>query len=309
MSADRLFQIMDLLLERGRMTADALAEALGVSAHTVYRDLEALSAAGIPVCTAQGKGGGIILAGDCIPGETAFTREEQRLLLHAVREFPEQSVEKALAKLAMLFRRGEESWLHADLSRLGSSGQENERFSLLRQAVRFRRAVSFVYGDPNETPHPLHILPARLVYLDRVWHLQGYDTEKESYRLFRLSRISSLAVAESTFRRRLTPPDIDPIGKIPPLFRVDAILKFPPAMAHLVFDEFSGDSIAVQADGSLMVCTEFFEDQQLYRYLLSFGPGMEVIAPLRLREQIARLADEISRFNAPIVLLGEGSCE
>lgn len=309
MSADRLFQIIDLLLEQEHMTADALAGALGVSAHTVYRDLEALSAAGIPVCTVQGKGGGILLVDDCISDETAFTREEQRLLLNAVRGFPNQSEEKALAKLATLFRRREESWLHADLSRRGSSGQENERFSLLRQAIRSRRAVSFIYADPNETPHPLHILPARLVYLDRVWHLQGYDTEREGYRLFRLSRIRSLSIAESTFRRRLTPPDIDPTGNIPPLFRVDAILKFPPAMAHLVFDEFSGDSIAVQADGSLMVCTEFFEDGQLYRYLLSFGPGMEVIAPLHLRDELARLAHEISRFNAPVALPGEGTCK
>ena len=61
MSANRLFQILYLLLERGRMTAEDLAVRLEVSVRTIYRDIDTLSAAGIPVFTAQGKGGGVSL--------------------------------------------------------------------------------------------------------------------------------------------------------------------------------------------------------------------------------------------------------
>ena len=61
MSADRLFQIVYLLLEQERMTAEALAAQLGVSVRTVYRDVDALSAAGVPVCTTQGIGGSVAL--------------------------------------------------------------------------------------------------------------------------------------------------------------------------------------------------------------------------------------------------------
>lgn len=307
MSADRLFQIVDLLLEREHMTADGLAEALGVSVRTVYRDVEALSNAGVPVCTTQGKGGGVALMEGYVLDQSAFSREEQRLLLGSLRDFPQQSEEQALNKLAVLFRRREEDWIHADLSRWGSSGQENESFQLLRQAIWSRHEVRFVYGDPNEPPYPRQILPARLVFLNRAWHLQGYDQEKEDYRIFRLSRILSLSVSEDVFRRRLTPPEIDPSGNIPPLFRVEATLKFPPAMAHQVYDEFAGDGISVQRDGSLIVSVVFPEDRQLYSYLLSFGPGMEILAPLSLREQIARLAEEISQNNAPLTLSGEGT--
>ena len=306
MSADRLFQIVDLLLEQERMTADGLAEALGVSVRTVYRDVEALSTAGVPVCTTQGKGGGVALMEGYVLDQSAFSREEQRLLLSALRNFPQQSEEQALTKLAVLFRRREEDWIHADLSRWGSSGQENESFQLLRQAIWSRRAVSFVYGDPNEPPYPRQVLPARLVYLDRCWHLQGYDVEKEDYRIFRLSRILSLTVSDDVFRRKLTPPAIDPAGNIPPLFRVEAILKFPPSMAHEVYDEFASNGISEQRDGSLIVSAVFPEDRQLYSYLLSFGPGMEVLAPLNLREQMAQLAKEIQNTNSPTVLLGEG---
>lgn len=306
MSADRLFQIVYLLLEQERMTADALADALGVSVRTVYRDVDALSAAGVPVCTTQGKGGGVALMEGYVLDENAFSREEQRLLLSALREFPQQSEEQVLTKLAVLFRRREESWIHADLSRWGSDGQENETFQLLRQAIWARHSVRFVYNDPNESAHPRQVLPVRLVYLDRCWHLQGYEPDREDYRTFRLSRILSPTISEDVFRRKLNAPDIDPAGNIPPLFRVEAVLKFAPRLSHRVFDDFSSSGISVQEDGSLVVTTVFPEDQQLYEYLLSFGPGMEVLSPLSLREQIARLAEEIGRANCPMALLGEG---
>ncbi len=306
MSADRLFQIVYLLLEQERMTADALAEVLGVSVRTVYRDVDTLSTAGVPVCTTQGKGGGVALMEGYVLDQSAFSREEQRLLLTALRNFPQQSEEQALNKLAVLFRRREEDWIHADLSRWGSSGQENDTFQLLRQAIWSRRPVHFSYIDPNESSHPRQVLPVRLVYLDRCWHLQGYDQDKEDFRIFRLSRIISPTLSEDVFRRKLTAPDIDPAGNIPPLFRVEATLKFAPNMAPLVFDEFASTGISVQDDGSLVVSAVFPEDQQLYSYLLSFGPGMEVLSPLGLREQIARLAEEIGNTNSPMTLLGEG---
>lgn len=293
MSAERLFQIVYLLLEQERMTADALAAQLGVSVRTIYRDVDALSAAGVPVCTTQGKGGGVALMEGYVLDESAFRREEQRLLLSALREFPQQSEEQVLTKLAVLFRRREEDWLLADLSRWGSRGQENEALQLLRRAIWTRRAVQFVYDDPNEAAYPRQVLPVRLVYSDRAWHLQGYDVEREDFRLFRLSRILSLSLSGDAFRRRLDPPDVDPVGKIPPLFRVEAELKFAPGMAHRVYDEFDRSCVSVEEDGSLLVRVVFPEDQALYGYLLSFGSGLEILAPDSLRREVAALAARI----------------
>ena len=61
MSANRLIQILSLLLEHDRITAPQLAQMLQVSVSTIYREIDALSAAGVPVCTAPGKNGGVTL--------------------------------------------------------------------------------------------------------------------------------------------------------------------------------------------------------------------------------------------------------
>ena len=84
MSANRLIQILSLLLEHDRITAPQLAQLLQVSVSTVYREIDALSAAGVPVCTAPGKNGGITLMAGCAPDPTRFTPGEQQQLLAAL---------------------------------------------------------------------------------------------------------------------------------------------------------------------------------------------------------------------------------
>ena len=88
MSQGRLFELLCLLLERGRMTAPQLAEHFEVSVRTIYRDIDALSAAGVPVYSAPGKGGGVSLLEGYTLHRAAFTEEEQQLLLTALRSLP-----------------------------------------------------------------------------------------------------------------------------------------------------------------------------------------------------------------------------
>ena len=295
----RQFQMVYLLLEKGRMTAGELAQRLEVSQRTVLRDVDALSAAGVPVYTTQGTGGGVSLLPGYVLDRAAFTDEEQRQLLLALQSLPGQEGAQALTKLSALFRRGQEDWLQVNLSRWGAGEADNEKFRLLKRAILERQALRFDYASSYGSIRPRRVLPARLVFKGQGWYLQAFDEEREDYRTFRLSRILSPEPAGEVFHRRLEPPDVEFSGDIPPLFRVEAKLRFAPHMAYRVYDEFGQDCVAPQPDGSLLVEAVFPEDQWLYGYLLSFGVGVEVLAPDALRRRLAALGWEIYRAHAP----------
>ena len=292
-TAARQFQMVYLLLEKGRMTAGELAARLEVSQRTVLRDVDALSAAGVPVYTTQGAGGGVALLPGYVLDRAAFTEEEQRLLLAALQSLPGREGDEALSKLSALFRRGPEDWLQVNLSRWGAAEGENEKFSLLKRAVLERQTLRFEYASSYGTIRVRRVLPARLVYKGQGWYLQAFDLEREDYRTFRLSRILSPEFAGEVFHCRLNPPDVEFSGEIPPLFRVEAALRFAPYMAYRVYDEFDQSCVTRQEDGSLLVKAVFPEDQWLYGYLLSFGAGVEVLAPDALRRRLAALGWKI----------------
>ena len=84
MKNDRLFQLVYLLLEKGSMSAPILAKELEVSVRTVYRDVESLSMAGVPIYTTTGKNGGISLAEGYSFDKTLLSDSEQNQLLFAV---------------------------------------------------------------------------------------------------------------------------------------------------------------------------------------------------------------------------------
>ena len=292
-SVSRQFQMIYLLLEKGRMTAGELAEKLEVSQRTVLRDVDALSAAGVPVYTAQGQGGGVSLLEGYVLDRAAFTEEEQRQLLTALQSLPSPEGEQVLTKLSALFRRGREDWLQVNLSRWGAGEEDNRKFQLLKRAVLERQVLAFDYASSYGSTRARRVLPARLVFKGQGWYLQAFDLEREDWRTFRLSRMLAPSFTGDVFHRRLDPPEVGFSGEIPPLFRVEARLRFAPYMAYRVYDEFDQSCVARQEDGSLLVEAVFPEDQWLYGYLLSFGAGVEVLSPDVLRRRLAALGWKI----------------
>lgn len=293
MSANRLIQILSLLLEHDRITAPQLAELLQVSVSTVYRDIDALSAAGVPVCTAPGKHGGITLMDGCVPRSNLFTPGEQQQLLAALDDNPEAQREATLAKLSALFRRPEEDWLQVYLTRWGTAAGDTQDFKLLREAILQRRAVQFTYASSQGMQIPHLVQPVRLVFQGQSWYLQAYCPLHECYRTFRLTRILDLTITDQPFHRLMNPPDPQLSGEIPPLFRIEATLRFAPHLTHRVYDEFDRHCIIPQPDGSLLVSTVFPDGAWLASYLLSFGGGVEVLSPASLQRQLAQASQQL----------------
>ncbi len=294
MSQARLFELVYLLLEKGKMSASELAERFEVSVRTIYRDVDALSAAGVPVYTLPGRNGGVALMEQYVLSRAALSQEEQGQLLTALRSLSGEvspGAEETLSKLSALFRRSEPDWLQVDLSHWGNSEAANAKFQRLKEAILSRRVISFTYVSSYGEKTAREVLPARLVFKGQGWYLQGFCLDRQDYRTFRLSRMLGLAVTERTFPTPLSPPSIRDSGGSPPI--VSLGLRFSPSAAFRVYDEFEEGQVTTLADGSLEVRADFPEDGWVYSYLLSFGGQVTILSPERVRGQVGRMAREI----------------
>lgn len=295
MTDSRLFKLLYLLLEHQHMTAGELAGRLEVSTRTIYRDVDALSQAGVPIYAAQGKGGGVALMEHYTLDRAMLTGEEQAHLLTALRSLPDSlGGEEVVTKLSALFRPSQPDWLKVELTPWQSQGEERN-FSFYKNAILDGHVLEFTYLSAYSTECRCKVLPACLVFKGRAWYLQGWRLDKEAYRTYRLSRILDVRDTGESMALPESPPDIEAGFSGGNAAPID--LRFSPAMAYRVYDEFDPKDIRRDEDGALRVCVPYPIDGWLYGYLLSFGVGVEVLEPLWLKEQLALLGREIYRAN------------
>ena len=295
MKNDRLFQLLYLLLERGTMTAPELSRALEVSVRTVYRDVEALSMAGVPVYATQGKNGGVSLMANYAFDKTLLSDEEQNQILYAIQSLraADQPVDALLLKLGGLFQKQNANWIEVDFSRWGLNRTDSVKFDRLKAALTGRRALEILYCSSSGETNRRVILPLKLIFKDKSWYLQAYCRMAEGFRVFKVNRIVELTVLEECF----APPAEEP----PPLepdyttqtscMRI--LLCFSPAIAFRIYDEFDRSSIEPQPDGSLLVTAYFPQDDWVVGYLHSFGTDVTILEPSEMRQFVANYAKAI----------------
>lgn len=152
MQVNRLFEIVYLLMEHGCLTAKQLAEKFGVCPRTIYRDIDTLSSAGIPVYANKGKGGGIRLLGEFLLDKTLLTRKEQDEILAALQSLQATHAGESsgvLNRLSSMFARQSEPWIDVDFSHWGADDAQKEIFAILKTGILQRQMVLFVYAGAN----------------------------------------------------------------------------------------------------------------------------------------------------------------
>ena len=296
MQESRLFKILYHLLDKGQATAPELAEKFEVSVRTIYRDIDALSGAGIPVYTETGRNGGIHLLNDFVLDKTILSETEKQEILAALQSIHitrNMDGSRTLQKLSALFQLHSENWLEVDFSRWGNPGYDNETFELLKSAVIRHRNVKLRYAGSYEEIRERTVQPYKLVYKAKAWYLQAFCTEKQDWRIFKLNRILELEALEEGFSLLNPPGPIETFeGEYPKV-----TLRFPKEMSYRVYDEFDKAQIQRQENGDLIVSANMPEDPWLIGFLLSFGTRVDILSPAHLKEAVAEQAKLIYEKN------------
>ena len=190
-----MFKIVYHLLDKGWATASELAEKFEVSVRTIYRDIDALSGAGIPIYAEAGRNGGIYLMNDFVMDKAVLTEEEKREILtalHSINSTSNIDNSQILQKLSAIFNVGSESWLEVDFSRWGNNGTDNAKFELLKSAVIQQRCVKITYANSYGTISERIMDNETKATLKKV---AKYATEENQKRYKRLSTLLAASIA------------------------------------------------------------------------------------------------------------------
>lgn len=301
MQMNRLFQIVYLLLERKTMTAAELAQRFEVSTRTIYRDIDTLSGAGIPVYASKGKGGGIGLLPDFVLNKSLLSEDEQKEILFGLQSLEATNAlqtSQVLSKLSTLFRKDEVHWIDVDFSGWNSGEVERSKFGQLKTAILEQRVVKFVYYSSYGKRTERQVEPMKLQFKNRSWYLQCYCLQSRELRTFKISRIEELETTDRLYelRRDIQLMPVDIAASDDHFTYVDLELLFPPHLAYRIFDEFERTRIRKQEDGQYLVTASYPEDDWVYGYLLSFGEDVKVLSPSHIRDILGSKAKKIAEM-------------
>lgn len=212
MRADRLLAILLLLRSKGRVTAAALAVELEVSERTIYRDVDALCAAGIPVCSETGPGGGFSLPANYRVTVNGLSETEVHALFAAstpdavsdlgLREASRNALRKVAAALPAASRlHAEEArqWVHVDPANWTEGKADLPYLPAIQQAVWRSSALQIRYRSARGAEAEYHVHPYGLVSKAGTWYLVAAASAR--IRVFRVSRLRHVTVMEGTFTR------------------------------------------------------------------------------------------------------------
>lgn len=312
---NRLLSIIYILMNKGTITAAELAKRFEVSIRTIYRDIETLSMAGIPVYTVKGKNGGIRLTEQFVLNKMLVSKKEQQQILaalHSLKETGAQEETAILVKLGDFFIEKPESWVAIDFS--DWSGRRKELFNQIRDAILNRYVIQFdYYGQYGDMAHRC-VEPIQLLFKEYTWYVRAYCRTKQDMRLFKVMRMKRVEVLEETFplknieALRQQPEDISMMEnpapstahctEIPSVYgpAPEITLWIDKKEAYRIYDRFEEEEITVLPDGNFTVCLNCYVDDWIYGMVLSFGPSAQILAPEWMRSEMRRRIDAMRKL-------------
>jgi len=304
MKLDRLLAITMLLINRKRITAMELANYFEVSIRTIYRDIEAINQAGIPIVTYQGTNGGFEVTDNYKLERQLLTAGEIQSIMIALKgvktALDDHTFTGAISKLQALVPKNATSQpehLILDFRPWGGNKNQLLKINLVKSAIAESRQIAFNYTSYHGETNLRLVEPMTLILKGFAWYFYGYCRVKEDYRFFRLSRMKDLTLSDENFIRREQEPDRSFWEqKEHEASLVKLTLRFASRLQAIVEDCFDVENVTTTASGYLIVNAEFPDDEWSYHHILSYGDGVEVLEPREFRAKIAEKARLIQKL-------------
>jgi predicted DNA-binding transcriptional regulator YafY len=306
MRLDRLLSIIIILLNEDRVTARGLAERFGVTIRTIYRDLDAVQAAGIPLTAMAGNTGGYEIMPNYRLERQFLSLKDMAAILTALKgvrtTLATEEIDNAIGKVGSLVPREKRDVidLYGEQVALDMTGwvfDERRRAMVrqLHQAVAAQKLVRFTYRNLQGVQGARTVEPMTLLYKGSAWYLFGFCRRRSDFRLFHIGRMADLETLKQAFTRRPASYRDYLERNAEPVTAVAIVLRFPRELRLKVDEFFSADCVTEEGD-SLIVRVSFPEDEWVRAMILGYGDMVEVLEPPGLRARIAEMAAGMDRI-------------
>jgi predicted DNA-binding transcriptional regulator YafY len=303
---ERLLAIVLLLCGRKRMTAPELAKLFEVSVRTIHRDLDTLLMAGVPLRSVLGANGGIeleekyrlernLLSGKDLAAITvALAGTETSGVLSNIGRVTEKVKSLVGEHEREEFQRTADR-IFVDLSPWNDSQSRKQRVSLLEDAISERRVLNIDYLDSSDHDTQRAIEPHTLVLKGVSWYLYAYCRLRDSFRVFRASRIRRMEPTGERFIRREVNNACLPWNDAWDTREngIKVVLKLDRLGCARARDFFPEEMIIPDENGGFKLEAELPDHEWVADFILGFGEHAVILEPSDLRQRIRDLAKSI----------------
>lgn len=298
MKIDRLLSIVMLLLERNKVSTSTLAKMFEVTPRTIFRDIEAINRAGIPIISYPGVHGGIGIMEAYKIEKKLFTVSDITALLIGLNSIQasmsSEEILTTIAKVKGLVSEEQmkdfESQISIDHTSWLGNGSAKPNFEEMKNAIHEKKLLSFKYSDQNSRRTQRKIEPYRLVLKNSHWYLQGYCTVQQDFRTFKLSRISALKPLNESFVPREIGPELFEMTE---KHTITIKLLIDESLRDFMVEYCGEQNIQPHGENKWLATFPFKENDLGYGYLLGFGHKCECLEPEHVRLELIRRINQL----------------
>lgn len=299
MKLQRLISILTALLRKERISATVLASMFDVSVRTIYRDVQALEQAGIPIVTHTGINGGISIIEQYKIDKKLFTNEDISTLLTSLYSvsgsMPDAKLNQTLEKIKGLIPdehsreiKLASKQLHIDLTAWSDNPCVTDALIYMRDALMKNKLLDFKYTARHGETTKRIVEPHQLVLKENNWYLKAFCLERQDFRIFKLRRMKEIIVLSQSFEPREFETEMTDFKDWKNDERVMVELIVDGSLEESAHDYCRDEYIEKLSNGKLHIRMPFVESEVGYGTLLSMGHKCEVIAPEHVREELIK---------------------
>ncbi len=299
MKVERLISIIMILLDKERISAQELATTFEVSTRTIYRDIEAINVAGIPVRSIPGVGGGFEIMPNYKIDKKFFSNNDLSVILMGLYSLSTMihgdELVNALTKIKSFIPVDRQkdielktNQIQIDLTPWMGNKNIQANLEMLKIALREEKLCSFYYVDRHGNKTKRIVESYQLVLKGNHWYIQGYCYQRDAFRLFKVARISTLQVLEEFFTPRdYQKPQLD-FTEILATMQTKIKIRIHKSVMDRALDYCAYEEFLPDGGDYYIVSFPFIENDYHYNILFSFGNNCECLEPLHVRSEIKR---------------------